>query len=237
MTALLILAVLAVIWAVGKGYLSPSPKALAAKARPLAGMAALAVALLLALRGRFDVGLMLGGVGAWLLGHDSLKAAVDRWTGRPPRPRAVSTLRSATVSMHVDLESGDMQGEVLAGPLTGQTLDSLPRGEIVSLLNLCVSADPLGAGLLEAYLDRRFPGWRQDFEFNPDGRQARPPQPAVMTPQEAYQILGLQPGAAPEEIRSAYRSLMKKLHPDHGGPAYLAMRVNEARDVLLGKGG
>ncbi|MDG4551249.1 MAG: DnaJ domain-containing protein [Candidatus Contendobacter sp.] len=53
---------------------------------------------------------------------------------------------------------------------------------------------------------------------------------------EAYQVLGLQPEASREEIQAAYRRLIQRVHPDHGGSSYLAARLNRARDVLLGLG-
>ncbi len=55
-----------------------------------------------------------------------------------------------------------------------------------------------------------------------------------MTPEEAYEVLGLQPGATEAEIRAAHHRLMRSAHPDSGGSDWLATRVNQARDVLLG---
>ncbi|HMI10620.1 MAG TPA: DnaJ domain-containing protein, partial [Bradyrhizobium sp.] len=86
---------------------------------------------------------------------------------------------------------------------------------------------------LESYLDRRFPAWRQDAQSDGAGRQRRAESGGKMTNEEAYQILGLQPGASRDDIGRAHRALMKKLHPDQGGSTYLAARVNEAKDTLL----
>jgi hypothetical protein len=75
-------------------------------------------------------------------------------------------------------------------------------------------------------------GWREEVRRNA-GADARPASAGKMTEEEAYQILGLQPGASLEEISRAHRSLIRKLHPDQGGTTYLAARINEAKDVLL----
>ena len=55
-----------------------------------------------------------------------------------------------------------------------------------------------------------------------------------MSKQEAYQVLGLAPGATEEDIRAAHHRLMRTAHPDAGGSDWLAARINMARDVLLG---
>jgi DnaJ homolog subfamily C member 19 len=67
------------------------------------------------------------------------------------------------------------------------------------------------------------------------GRAAPPPRAGgPMSRAEAYQVLGVQPGASTEDIRAAHRRLMQAAHPDHGGSDWLAARINQARDVLLG---
>ena len=55
-----------------------------------------------------------------------------------------------------------------------------------------------------------------------------------MSRQEAYEVLGLNPGASKAEIKEAHRRLMHGAHPDHGGSDWLAARINQARDILLG---
>lgn len=55
-----------------------------------------------------------------------------------------------------------------------------------------------------------------------------------MSREEAYAVLGLQPGASEADIKEAHRRLMRGAHPDAGGSDWLAARINQARDILLG---
>lgn len=58
--------------------------------------------------------------------------------------------------------------------------------------------------------------------------------PGSMSKEEARLILGVLAEATAEEIKEAHRRLITKNHPDKGGSDYLAAKVNQARDVLLG---
>jgi hypothetical protein len=110
----------------------------------------------------------------------------------------------------------------------GELLVAVPLG----FFGLSLLGWQPGRDLLAAYLDRRYPRWREQHQDPPVGPRTPPPS-GKMTEQEAYQILGLQPGASAEDVARAHRALIKKLHPDQGGSTYLAARVNEAKDVLL----
>ncbi len=100
-------------------------------------------------------------------------------------------------------------------------------------LYLLGEALPWPLSSLAAYFDGGRSGRREHVQGDANtsfgGRSAAG---SKMTEQEAYQILGVAPGASATEIGRAHRALMKKLHPDQGGPTYLAARINEAKDVL-----
>ncbi len=228
-------AVLAGLWWLSTSYARADPKALVRLGRRVGGWAAFAVALLLLVRGRLDMAVFVGMGGAWLLGwSETLPGVLGRFTGGRA-PQGASRLRSAAVEMELDRASGALRGTVLAGPHAGRALDGLSVPEVMALRAACLSGDPDGSRLLEAYLDRRAPGWRQHAEADRDPGARRPAQPGTMTEEEAYEVLGLLRGASPEEVRRAHRTLMKRLHPDQGGTDYLAARVNAAKDVLLNR--
>jgi preprotein translocase subunit Sec63 len=56
---------------------------------------------------------------------------------------------------------------------------------------------------------------------------------APLSAAEALSILGLGQGASADDIRAAHRRLIAQVHPDAGGSADLANRVNAARDAAL----
>ena len=141
-----------------------------------------------------------------------------------------SEVSTPYLRMHLDHDTGTMAGTVLAGRFAGMQLEELTRGDLLDLLRECRTADADGARLVEAYLDRIHPNWRDDFT---GGQQAPSRGGSDMTVEEAYDILGLAPGADAAAIKAAHHRLMMQLHPDHGGTDYLATKINRARDVLL----
>jgi len=137
--------------------------------------------------------------------------------------------------MTLDHDTGSMTGTILRGRFSGMRVEELGGADLLALLRECRAEDEEGARLLEAYLDRVRPDWRDELAGERPGGSGGGARSAGgdMTVEEAYAILGLMPGADAEAIKEAHRRLMVKLHPDHGGSDYLATKINRARDVLL----
>ena len=236
MTLLYGIGAVLLIWWLSKLFASTNPRMLAKAVKVGGGALSLGVAALLMMRGRLDMAIFVGGIGAWLLGWSATGPGGIRFpwgTSSAETPGARSQVASRLLAMELDHDSGGMTGTVSGGRFAGRNLDDLALPEIAELMRECLADDPDGARLLEAYLDRRSPGWREDADRHRDAGQGRAPGTGAMSHQEAYEILGLQPGAGEEAIREAHRALMKRIHPDAGGTSGLAARVNQAKDVLL----
>jgi hypothetical protein len=158
-----------------------------------------------------------------------------------PSPGQTSQVETRFLRMTLDHDSGVMTGIVREGSLRGRHLDELGQDEMLELWRECRAEDAQSAAVLEAYLDRtQGEDWRQAAGAGPgpgSGSESKSgPRSAAtgMTRQEAYEILGLAPGAGKKDIRAAHRRLMQQMHPDHGGSNYLAAKINQAKDLLLG---
>jgi hypothetical protein len=218
------------LWA-ANAFSKADPQQAARLLRMLGGGAALIFAGFLFIRGEIGVAIPVGAVGLGLLGWISLWPAT--LGGRTQKSSGqMSRVRSAFLEMELDHDSGAMRGRILAGRYEGASLDTLDPPTLVGLL---ADIDNDSRELLMAYLDRRSPRWREDTQHDAAtaGERSGAAPSGKMTEEEAYQILGVAPGASADEIGRAHRSLMKKLHPDQGGSTYLAARVNQAKDVLL----
>jgi hypothetical protein len=145
-----------------------------------------------------------------------------------------SSIETALLAMRLDHATGEVEGRVKRGGFAGRELSAMGLGELAALLEEARREDPRSVPLVEAYLDRRDPGWRGGAADAPGAEEPPPASSAVaMDERTALEVLGLAPGADEAEIKAAHRELMARLHPDHGGSSYLAAQINRARDYLL----
>ncbi|HAT28721.1 MAG TPA: molecular chaperone DnaJ [Gammaproteobacteria bacterium] len=151
-------------------------------------------------------------------------------SARPRESGQSSTIRTKFLEMELQHGSGDMDGKILQGIQAQKKLSTLSLNQLLDLSEEC-SGDHDSSQVLEAYIDRMHPNWREHTgkKFGKSGNADE----SVMTKELAIEILGLDAAPNRNQIIKAYRSLMQKLHPDRGGSDYLAKKINAAKDFLL----
>ncbi|WP_374448753.1 hypothetical protein [Stella sp.] len=190
-----------------------------------------AAAVLLVVSGRVGTAMMLGSLllpffVRWRQLGRRVRAAAG-----PPRGQS-STVETPFVEMTLDHDSGAVTGLVRAGAFAGRTLESLSFAEALALWREA-AADADSARVIEGWLDRAH---GEDWRDRAGGAAGGATGGGPMTEAEALAILGLEAGAGEEEVRGAHRRLMMANHPDRGGSTWVAAKLNEAKDRLLGKG-
>lgn len=247
-----------------RGFLNADPKFLAKVLKIAGAVICGGLAVFFLVRGRIDAALMLGAAAAASLGYlprgllpfnlgslfggrgpgSRLGSGWQRArTGNPDFDGTAtdgsgqqSTVETGWLRMQLDHATGRMDGDVLQGRHAGRRLSSLSFEDVILLLRDCQSHDNQAAALLEAYLDRSIgEDWRERATQGDAGEAASTAGNGAMTREQAWEVLGLQPGASAADIRAAHRRLMKKFHPDQGGSTYLAAQINRAKDFLLGE--
>lgn len=218
------LAVLVLLLVAVRLFVSANPTTLARQLR-LAGIAITVFAgILLAIGRQFQFALPLFLAAIWLAARSSAISTGHR------SPRGKSEVKTDWLAMELDHDTGEMHGTVLQGQFQGRALEQMDVNELAELWRECRGADPQSGQLIEAFLDRIHPDWR-DAHGAPGGSGDADVGP--MTVEEAYNILGLAPGATVDDIQRAHRELMKRFHPDRGGSTYFAAKLNEAKELLL----
>jgi hypothetical protein len=251
--------VVALLMLGARAFVNADPKLLARGLKIAGATICGGLALFFLMRGRIDVAMMLGAGAAASLGYlprglipfsglfhgRGLGAGWQRArTGNEAPPDGAgaggqqSTVETAWLRMELDHATGRMDGDVLQGRYAGRRLSGLRFEELILLLRDCRAADNQAAALLESYLDRSIgEDWRERAASGDPGEAADAAFSAVsggaMTREQAWDVLGLKPGAEEADIRAAHRRLMKKFHPDQGGSTYLAAQINRAKDLLL----
>ena len=226
----LALAIVVVLIAKGKlGNLGPAVKQRIVQ--QVGGMALMAVGGVMMNRSIWIIGLPLMIAGGLLTSGVQL-GNWRQWfpIGLGAAGTQTTSVKTDHLEMQLDHDTGAMHGRIVRGVFRGRDIETMAPAEVALLWQDCRFADPQSAQLLEAYLDRRHPSWREDMAR----AEGTPGAGGIMTRDEAFEVLGLKPGATAEEVRASHRDLMKRMHPDRGGSTYLAAKINQAKDVLLG---
>ncbi len=215
------LGVAIVLWIV----LTTPPATFPLVARRTLGFALIAAGVGLMFLRQFAFALLLLFVGSGL---------VLRWDAGAGKasPGRTSQVRSANLEMTLDHDTGNMDGVILTGDLAGRLLSDCDLPELLQLRS-AFYADDESIKLLETYLDFAHSNWRDDASEDAGQATNSPPGSGGISKNEAYRILGLELGASEKDIKEAYHRLIKRVHPDRGGTAALAAKINEARDRLL----
>ena len=159
------------------------------------------------------------------------------WRQRRRRQAALEgkapAMRSPWLELRLGKSAGKTDGTILAGEFEGRLLSTLGEDQIMAI-HAQLGADAESRALLETYLDGRAPGWRQHAHAHLDGGQRGAPGAGAMADEEAYQILGLQPGAGAADIRKAHRRLSQRVRGE-GAASLVRDRIDEACRVLLAR--
>lgn len=219
-------------WWLIKAFAGAQPAKVRGLIRKVGGGAIIAFSGLLALRGQINLAMPLFVLGLGLMGQQAMFPNGMPWQRKTPGQS--SRVATSIISMQLDHDTGQMDGDVLTGAFKGRRLSSLSLAETQALHGQCAAAADQSRALLEAWIERSHPEWRAQWNSGA-GRPASTSN-TKMTRPEALAILGLKEGAKGEEIRAAHRRLMKTAHPDLGGSDYLAAKINEAKEFLLQDG-
>ena len=231
-------ALLAVLLLFARWYVNAEPRDVFSALRYIGLFFAIVVLGIAIVSGRFGLlWLILLSVLPWL----GRLRAFNRQVGKLKGPASGQYIdkRAKFVVLYVNPETGDMDGRVLAGPKAGMLLSDLGIDALVTLYEAAVIEDDESAKIIEDYLDRMHSQtWRSKSKIvksRSDGAEENIDGDGGMTRSDAYEILGLQPGASKTEIERTSQALIETGHPDASEAENIRSKVIQAKGILLGE--
>jgi hypothetical protein len=185
-----------------------------------------AAAIVCAALERPGFGLIFAGLAGMLIWRQRRK-------GQFALQRKAPAMRSPWLELRLGKNAGNTDGTILAGEFEGRLLSTLSQDQLQTI-HVQLGEDADSRALLETYLDGRAPGWRQGADAHIHTGERGAPGAGAMADEEAYQILGLQPGAGAADIRKAHRRLSQRVRGE-GAAALVRDRIDEACRVLLAR--
>lgn len=180
-------------------------------------------ALFMAYTGRFQFATGFGVAALFFLRNKPL------FSSSKPTAGQASSVTTDWLDASLDHDSGEMNVLILKGEFEGRTFSQLTYDQLQNL-RTTLTIDQQSLAILETYLSRNFEGNESDSQDKTNYKSDN--TNGAMSKAEAYEVLGLSPNASVKEIKVAHKNLMKKFHPDHDGSAYMAAKINQARDIL-----
>lgn len=150
-------------------------------------------------------------------------------------PTGIPTVKTKYLRIEVDYLTGEINGKVISGPHEGSMVKQLAPTQVQELLNYYRGEDMESFNLLNSYLSYRQNGQAQPGQSQYQQSSGSAAANTDISMSEAQQILGVTGEATREEIITAHKKLIQKLHPDRGGNDYLAAKINQAKDLLAGR--
>ncbi len=139
-------------------------------------------------------------------------------------------IKTEHIKVKINIQTGQVQGEIIKGLHEGKQLTSLTESELEELETYYKDKDTKSFYLIRAIIQKSTHFDQRSSQESYSSSSSNSSQPSI---DEALQILGLPKNPTRKDIIRAHKSLMQKLHPDRGGNDFLAAQINNAKEVLI----
>ena len=137
--------------------------------------------------------------------------------------------RQITDLLDVIIKDNGIEGRIIKGKYKGKTFKSMGESGLISLYEVCKIVDTDSAVLLEVYLNKYFPNWKN---YKEQGGQKNNNSYSEML-KDAYEWFDLKEGCSEDDLKKSYKRVVMKAHPDQGGSTKHFQTIRDSYELLL----